>query len=299
MARSIPRSIVVLGASSGGVEALVEVLGGLPADLPASLFVVLHLSPGRRSGLASILGRATQLVVETAVDGAAFEHGHVYVAPPDRHLVLDGHCMRLGEGPAQHRSRPSIDVLFRSAAVAHGAAVVGVVLSGQQDDGSLGLATVTHCGGIGIVQEPADARFPEMPANAIAADDPQIIVPLREIAARIVAAIGTLGTDIDIPRALQLEAWADARLGRGASGHEGGDMTVEADDSLRALWLAVRLLDEHARIMAGGAERLSASPELAARYLSRRAELQEAGRALHVLIDEIGERWAPPQRALV
>ena len=182
--------IVVLGASAGGVEALSTVVGALPAEFPAAVFVVLHLAPAGLSLLPEILGRAGALPVRHAADGAAIEPGHVYVAPPDHHLVVEAGVMRVTEGPIEHRARPALDPLFRSAADAYGPCVVGVVLSGMLDDGAAGLQAVKRCGGATIVQDPDDAMFRGMPANAVRLADPDHVVPATGIAPLLLTLVG-------------------------------------------------------------------------------------------------------------
>jgi two-component system chemotaxis response regulator CheB len=140
------QSIVVIGASAGGVEALRTVVSGLESDLPAAVFVVLHLAPGGTSVLPSILQRAGNLPATHPTDGEAIENGRIYVAPPDHHLLIDEGTVRIVRGPRENGHRPAIDTLFRSAARSHGPRTVGVVLSGVLDDGAAGLATVRRPG---------------------------------------------------------------------------------------------------------------------------------------------------------
>ncbi len=161
------RTIVVVGASAGGVEALGRLCAGLPADFPAAICVVQHLSPDAHSMLDKLLGRAGQLPVSVPQDGEPVLPGHVYVAPPDWHMLLRPGRLLLRRGPHENRSRPSIDVLFRSAAVAYGPAVIGVVLTGLLDDGTEGLIAIKQAGGLSVVQDPAEAAWPSMPLQAL------------------------------------------------------------------------------------------------------------------------------------
>ena len=161
------RDIVVLGASAGGIPALESVFAQLPRDFAASLFVVLHLSPDATTSLDSVLGYSSALPISIAKDSEAIKRGHVYVATPDHHLILEKDCVRSIRGPKENWFRPSIDVLFRSAAYAFGPRVIGVVLSGMLDDGAAGLHAIKARGGLTIVQDPADARFPMMPEAAL------------------------------------------------------------------------------------------------------------------------------------
>ena len=162
-----PRDLIVVGASAGGVEALRELTAGLPADLPASVLVVLHLPTGGTSALPAILGRSGPLPSRSAIDGELLEHGEIYVAPPNHHLlVMDGRLV-LSHGPTENGRRPAIDALFRSAAIVAGPGVTGVLLSGVLDDGIAGLRSIAGRGGKVVVQDPADALYPGMPQHAI------------------------------------------------------------------------------------------------------------------------------------
>jgi two-component system chemotaxis response regulator CheB len=157
--------IIVIGASLGGVEALQQLAQDLPPELPAAVFVVLHIGGGR-SQLAAILDRAGPLPARQARGGEPIERGRIYVAPPDRHLLVhDGHVL-VRRGPHENLSRPAIDPLFRSAACSHGSRVIGVVLSGALTDGTAGMIAVKRCGGVAVIQDPADAVAPEMPRSA-------------------------------------------------------------------------------------------------------------------------------------
>lgn len=161
------RDIIVIGASAGGVEALQEVLRHVPADLPAAIFVTLHIAARAKSFLPDILSRAGGLRASHPEDGAAIEHGRVYVAPPDQHLVIERGHVHLSNGPKEQRHRPCINVMFRSAAMAYGESVVGVILSGELDDGTAGLWEIQRRGGITMVQNPEEAAFSSMPLSAL------------------------------------------------------------------------------------------------------------------------------------
>jgi two-component system chemotaxis response regulator CheB len=161
------KDIVVVGASAGGMEALQKLVARLPADFPASLFVVWHMAPGVKSALPDILARATPLPVAAAADGDPIEPGRIYVAPNDHHMLLEPGYIRIAKGPKENRFRPALDPLFRSAAYVYGTRVIGVVLSGALDDGTAGLWTIKLRGGTAIVQEPADAGVRGMPLSAL------------------------------------------------------------------------------------------------------------------------------------
>src|SRR5947207_2744979 len=168
--RSCPRDrdrpaqrIVVVGASAGGVEALIELSKGLPADFPAPIFVTIHVPSDAPSILPVILKRNGKLDAKHAQDGMAFKAGVIYIAPPDHHMLIQRNgTLRVVRGPRENRHRPAIDPLFRSAAIAVGPAVIGVILTGTLDDGTAGLIAIKECGGTAIVQDPADALYSPM-----------------------------------------------------------------------------------------------------------------------------------------
>lgn len=161
-----PQRVVVVGASAGGVETLRALVAGLPAGLPAAVVVVLHIPRTSPGALPGILDRSGSLPALAAAHGAVLRPGVVHVAPPDHHVLVRDGRLQLSTGPAENGHRPAIDPLFRSVALSHGPAAVGVVLSGTRDDGAAGLATIAGHGGVAVVQDPDDALFPAMPRNA-------------------------------------------------------------------------------------------------------------------------------------
>ena len=173
--------VVVVGASLGGVDALQRLAAALPAGFPAPVLVVQHTAPDGPGLLGGILDAAGPLPAATATDGEPLQPGTIRVAPPDRHLVVRGGLLRLTRGARENRSRPALDPLFRSAAVAHGSRVVGVVLTGLLNDGAAGLRAVQRCGGRTVVQAPSDAAYDGMPLSALAALTPDHTVPLGDI----------------------------------------------------------------------------------------------------------------------
>jgi two-component system, chemotaxis family, protein-glutamate methylesterase/glutaminase len=235
--------IIVIGASSGGVAALAEVIGALPAKLPASIFVVLHVSPDSPSLLPGILDRASALEVAAAAHRAPIERGKVYIAPPDHHVIVESGRVVLSRGPRENRVRPAIDVLFRSAAVSYGARVVGVVLTGMLDDGSAGLAAIKACGGIAVVQDPRDAEHGGMPSAALRAVEPDHVVSLERLAGLLVTlAFTPPGPAPPVPEELALEVAiareAEAPSGARSAHLKGGGATFvcpECGGGLRAL----------------------------------------------------------------
>jgi two-component system chemotaxis response regulator CheB len=173
--------IIVFGGSSGAIEALIEIVRRLPREIPAALFVGVHVSPKGESVLPNILSRAGTLLASHAVDGTPIRAGHIYVAPPDFHLLLKSGLMRLSRGPRENNHRPAIDPLFRSAAASYGANVIGVLLSGNLDDGTAGLLAIKQRGGMAVVQDPNDAQFPDMPRGALSAIKIDYALPAKEI----------------------------------------------------------------------------------------------------------------------
>ncbi len=162
------QDIIVIGASAGGVEALKVVAAGFPADLPACVFVVLHIGDGinGQSFLPDILAKAGPLPAVRPTDGESLQLGRIYVAPPDYHLLLGPGHLHLSHGPKENQTRPAINPLFRSAAAAYGERVTGVILTGLLDDGVAGLAEIKRQGGVAVAEDPATAMFPSMPYNA-------------------------------------------------------------------------------------------------------------------------------------
>jgi two-component system chemotaxis response regulator CheB len=177
----IRRDLIVIGASAGGVTALEKLVGTLPSQFAAAVLIVLHLSTAYESRLAKILGRKTLLPVHTGKDGDVIKPGSVYVAPSGRHLMLAGNEIKLEDGPRVNWHKPSVDVLFLSAAEEYGPRVIGVVLTGGQNCGTAGLIAIKRHGGISIVQDPDDAEHPQMPRSAIREADVDYCLPLEKI----------------------------------------------------------------------------------------------------------------------
>lgn len=170
--------VIVIGASAGGIPALSNVLRRLHVGLPATLLVVQHISPKSPSVLAAVLGRSCDLTVAHAVDGADLYLGHVYVAPPGRHLAVVDHKILLSDEPPVRFSKPAVDVLFASAAHAIGPHVASIILSGADSDGANGSRAVRDGGGVVIAQRPSSAAFPSMPESAIATGSVDFVIAL-------------------------------------------------------------------------------------------------------------------------
>lgn len=173
---------MVIGTSAGGVEALKALVGGLPRDFPGAVFIVRHAGQGRRSELPEILAQDSRLAVSHAEDQQRIEPGHIYVAPPDYHLLIEtSGRLNLWHGPKENSFRPAINPLFRSAAEVYKERVIGVILTGMLEDGVAGLAWVKRHGGVAVVQHPEEAAFPDMPLNALQHVDVDYIKRLAQI----------------------------------------------------------------------------------------------------------------------
>jgi two-component system chemotaxis response regulator CheB len=280
------RDIVTVAASAGGLEPLRTLLAALPADLPASVLVVLHIPATGGRALPRILDRAGALPAAAAVDGEPLQPGRVYVAPPDLHLLIVDGLVRTSRGPRQNGVRPSANPLFRSAALYGGPRTIGVVLSGTLDDGALGAATVEQRGGRVIVQDPDDAAYGSMPRCALATTRDTVIRPAGRIAEVLIRLTrGKVGvTRSEPPADLEEEVRAllagDPQIApppRDYSGftcpecggplYHGPEHAADSYDCLvghrwspeslleeqtstveRAMWLAIRSLDERSRL---------------------------------------------------
>jgi two-component system chemotaxis response regulator CheB len=181
-AEAAGHDLIVVGASSGGIDALKVIVGGLPADLPAAVLVVVHISPDSPRLLADILNRAGPLPCQYGQDQDVIHRGHIYLAPPNYHLLVEPARLRVVQGPKENRARPAVDPLFRSAAAVYGPQTVGVILSGDLNDGTAGLMAVKRVRGIAIIQDPTDALYPSMPRSALRAVEVDYVVPLAEMA---------------------------------------------------------------------------------------------------------------------
>jgi two-component system, chemotaxis family, protein-glutamate methylesterase/glutaminase len=210
------KDIIVIGGSAGSGPVLKRIMADLPADLPASIFVATHV-PSRSAGyLAEMLSGLGPLPVSAAVDGQPIEKSRVYVAVPDRHLLLVNGMIALGEGPRENMARPAIDPLFRSAALAYGSRTIGVVLSGMLNDGASGLGAITARGGTALVQHPLDAVADAMPLAALETVAAADVFAAADLGGAIAAAAGSeAGPDLPAPESLLLEVRiaAGMRLG--------------------------------------------------------------------------------------
>ena len=316
--------MIAIGASAGSLAALQRLVNELPSDLPAAVLVVVHLQRTAPSHLAKILGRASRLPVSTAEHGEPIVPGQIRVAPPDQHLLVDDGRINLSRGPLENGFRPAVDPLFRSAAAVYGRRLAAVVLSGSRDDGSAGLVTVRRHGGVAIVQDPWEAQFPDMPRNALESDDPQYVegaVRIGQTLTRLARGEETPGVgeapDLDFEGLEPLSGLAACdvqgvptgvacpecqgtmwTVGEGPelrfrcrSGHswDAGDslLTDHAGSVERALWAAVRALEEQAslaRSLQRRTGRRGGPTMLATRYASRAEEAERQALVIRRLV---------------
>jgi len=202
------RNIIVIGASAGGIGAVKKMVMGLSADLDAAFVVVLHLSTkSNAQNIADILQKQTSLRCLVARDNMLIESGNMYLAPQDNHLMVKAGLLKVNQGPHENKYRPSIDVLFRSAAVSYGNRTIGIILTGMLEDGTSGMWAVKSCGGICIVQDPVEAEYPDMPQsviNKVQADYRVYLDAIPVIIKKIVA--NALPPSVPVPSGLKVEA---------------------------------------------------------------------------------------------
>ena len=207
------RDIIAIGGSLGAIDVVKRLLQDLPNDLAAALFIVIHIGAEGNNLLASIFDAQSQMSVTTAVDGEPLKPGHAYVAPADHHLLVIDGVIRLGHGPRENMARPAIDPLFRSVGISFGPRVIAVVLTGMLNDGASGLADVKRCGGITVVQNPADAVASDMPWGALRGSDVDYRVPLSDMATLLIKlASEEAGAAVKIPEDIKNEV--EIALGR-------------------------------------------------------------------------------------
>ncbi len=301
--------IIVIGASSGGVTALQTLVSGLPPDLQAAVLIVLHVDPRSPGLLAGILDRAGTLKVSMAVDGEPIPFRQVRVARPDHHLLVEAGRVIVAQGPKENRSRPSIDTLFRSAALAFRGRVIGVVLTGNLDDGTAGLWSIKRSGGITVVQDPKDAEYPDMPRNALNGVEVDHCVPLKDVAALLVKLVnvpaneGIMKTDEvkEVPGVVYVcpdcnGPLREIKIGneklvrfKCLVGHAFSMMTLlegHAEAREAALWSAVVSLEHEAMFADRAAQHATAQsePEEAASLVAEAAKAREQGQVIRGLL---------------
>jgi two-component system, chemotaxis family, protein-glutamate methylesterase/glutaminase len=304
------RDIIVLGGSAGSIEPTCNLIQHLPDNLPAALFVVIHI-PEQSSQLSQVLKRCGTLTVEPAENGQPIEHGRVYVAPPGHHLLISDGRVELSKGPRENRHRPSIDALFRSAARSHRDRVIAVVLSGALDDGAAGAYAVKLRGGKVVVQDPKEALMPDMPANTLRYVQADHCVPVAKLPAILSKLVRekngahpkkARSGDQSKPRQLPVAFVCPECSGpltatrsgpvlkfRCAVGHSFSPdslTTAHADALERALWIALRHLTERRSVQETLARQYSQDPVLTRRY----EENAEAATQDMALLREVIER---------
>ncbi|WP_247233420.1 chemotaxis protein CheB [Telluribacter sp. SYSU D00476] len=289
-----PQYVIVVGASAGGLKALQELVVQIQEGTEAAIFVVLHLSKrGIGELLTYRLQQHTQLPCQVAADGMPIRKGHVYVAPPDHHLIVKQGIIRIVNGAAENRWRPSIDVMFRSAAVAYGERAIGIILTGMLDDGTAGMLAISRCGGTCIVQDPNEAEYPDMPLSVVTNMEVDYCVPLTqigfvlynvmktkeikgipippdlrkeaEIAEKVVTKIedttqlGTQSTYVcpdcgGVLSELKDDGFSRYRCHTGHVFTEGDLLTLKTEEIESTLWVALRIMEEKRNLLAKLAE---------------------------------------------
>ena len=175
-------TLIVIGASAGGMEALKRLVAQLPEDFPAPIFIVNHMGADNSGeALVRVLNDSGGLTCVHAQDQQKFKSGHIYLAPSDQHMLIVKNKILITKGARENRSRPAIDPLFRSAAVAYGNRVVGIILTGYLDDGTSGMMAIKRCGGVSIAQDPEDASYPDMPSSVIANVGADYCLPVAQM----------------------------------------------------------------------------------------------------------------------
>jgi two-component system chemotaxis response regulator CheB len=211
------KNIIVIGASAGGFKAISELVNKIPPGLPVAMFVVIHLSKNSLArNVARFIQKHTSYTCTIPHDYEEIKTGYLYIAPPQTHLFIKKDLIRLTNGPHENRWRPSADVLFRSAAVAYGPAVIGIILTGMMDDGTSGMFSIKRCGGVCIVQDPDEAEFDDMPVSALANVDIDHRAPIAEMG-HIIADTISKAEHFDhiIPEEVKLEAAITERMTSG------------------------------------------------------------------------------------
>ena len=201
--------IIVIGTSAGGLDALIRLVSQLQEDFPVPVLVVQHISADATGNiLLNALNKVGKLKCEHAINETKLKPGHLYLAPPDHHLMVDdGGKVLVTKGAQENKSRPAIDPLFRSAGVEYGNKTIGILLTGYLDDGTSGMKVIQRCGGICIVQDPADAQYPDMPKNALNQIDVDYILPISEMGSVLYKLIAKkTGKQKAIPKDILIEA---------------------------------------------------------------------------------------------
>lgn len=202
------RNLIVIGASAGGIKAIGKIMENLPETMDAAIMIVLHMSiKSNPKTISEIFQKKTALECVVATDGAEIERGKIYLAPPDHHLMVSGSVMHLNRGAKENKHRPSINVLFRSAAVHFGNKTIGIVLTGMLDDGTSGMSAIKTCGGLCAIQDPLEAEYGDMPRNVLNKVAVDHIASLEEIPIIVEEILSKpLPPKIAVPEELRIEA---------------------------------------------------------------------------------------------
>ncbi|HZF31260.1 MAG TPA: chemotaxis protein CheB [Gammaproteobacteria bacterium] len=322
------RDTVVVGASAGGVAPLRTLLAQLPRNFGGSVFVVQHLAPHAASYLADALQAATPLSVQFVENAQRIAPGRVYVAPPDRHLIVVDDTVHLATGPRENRMRPSINPLFLTAAATRNSRTVAVLLSGTLDDGIAGLVAVKRCGGIVIVQDPAEARFGDMPRKALESVEVDHVLRVEQMGALLLSLSREYAPLVVVPRDLIIEgqlatgSWIGAvetigecqpvacpecggtlwkvgnndtavyRCGVGHAWSTSALLDQQSEEIERALWVAVRLLDERALVLQSIANHAERRGRPSDREHTAAAEASEQAQAVRRVLAGLRARQA-------
>lgn len=310
------RDIVVIGGSAGSLQVLQTILSALPWDFPATLFVVLHTSEDSPGILPQILNRHSKLPVMYANENTEILPSRVFIAPAGhRHMLLDRGKVRLQPGPRENRSRPAIDALFRSASYAYGNQVIGVVLTGNLDDGTAGLLAIKNRGGLAIAQDPDNSEAPSMPASAIEAAEVDFILPADQIGSKLTELVPTetierirtipvgeksmsaTGQTYDCPQCGGvLEECKEGGMLRFRCrvGHVYSPESLLADQTEaveKALWAAIRSMEEQAEFSdrLAGTSREKKRPSLARRFSEKADASRENATVLRDLLQRTSD----------
>jgi len=207
------RDVIAIGGSLGAVDAVKQLLRDLPPGIDAAVFIVIHIGARGMDLLAGIFNEHAAIPVSTATDGEPVQAGRAYVAPADHHLLVTDGIVRLGRGPRENLARPALDPLFRSVGMSYGPRAIGLVLTGMLNDGAAGLADLKRCGGVTVVQNPADAVAPDMPLGALSATEIDYRAPLADLSSLLAKlASEEAGPAVPVPDDVRLEV--DIALGR-------------------------------------------------------------------------------------
>ena len=321
-------NIITVGASAGGLTAVSTLLATIPADIDAAVFIVIHLGRGANTNnVLTLLRRKSKMKVVIPADGTFIERGVAYLAPVDFHMMLNGETITISKGAKENHWRPSIDVLFRTAAAAYDSCVIGIVLTGLLDDGTSGMVAIKSAGGICIVQDPREAEFPDMPNNVVHAVDVDYRASISEIG-YILSDIYTRGKcevanvspklkrEAEITIRMATNSDANSTLGNATTltcpdcggvlteieedgnfryrcftGHVFSEKVLQDENLLKTeetLWVAIRMMEERRNFMLNMSKQTSDYPVLKAEREQRAGELKVHIDRLKQILEELG-----------